>query len=147
EEETEVVEISGFVGKPEFARRTRGQQFFFVNNRFIRSPYLNHAVNAAYEGLLQDKQHASYFLFLNIDTKSIDINIHPTKTEIKFDDEHAIYAIIRAAVKHSLGQFDITPSLDFDRNPELDTPYEFKNKNPRPPQVEVDRDFNPFKQD
>lgn len=147
EEETEVVKISGFVGKPEFARRTRGQQFFFVNNRFIRSSYLNHAVNAAYEGLLKDRQHASYFLFLDIDTKSIDINIHPTKTEIKFDDEHAIYAIIRAAVKHSLGQFDITPSLDFDRDPELDTPYEFKNKNPRPPQVEVDRDFNPFKQD
>lgn len=147
EEETEVVEISGFVGKPEFARRTRGQQFFFVNNRFIRSSYLNHAVNAAYEGLLQDGKHASYFLFLDIDTKSIDINIHPTKTEIKFDDEHAVYAIIRAAVKHSLGQFDITPSLDFNRDPELDTPYEFKNKNPRAPQVEVDRDFNPFTQE
>src|SRR5690625_3083471 len=147
EEETEVVNVRGFVGKPEFARRTRGEQFFFVNDRFIRSSYLNHAITSAYEGLLQEKQFPSYFLFLEMDTESIDINIHPTKTEVKFDDEHAIYAILRSAVKHSLGQFDITPSLDFDRNPELDTPYEYKNKNPQMPQIEVDRTFNPFKEE
>src|SRR5690625_4885941 len=82
-----------------------------------------------------------------MDTESIDINIHPTKTEIKFDDEHAIYAILRSAVKHSLGQFDITPSLDFSHNPDLDTPYHYKDKNPEMPKVEVDRNFNPFKQE
>lgn len=147
EEETEVVNIKGFVGKPEFARKTRGEQFFFVNNRFIKSGYLHHAINTAYEGLLQDKKYPAYFLFLEVNPKSIDINIHPTKTEIKFDDEHAIYAILRSAVKHSLGQFDIAPSLDFSLNPDLDTPYHYKNKNPKAPKVEVDRNFNPFKQD
>jgi DNA mismatch repair protein MutL len=102
-EETEILKISGFVGKPEFAKRTRGEQFFFVNDRFIKSPYLNHAVTAAFEGLLKDKAYPSYFLYLTVDPGSIDINIHPTKTEIKFDDEHALYAILRSSIKHSLG--------------------------------------------
>lgn len=145
EEETEVVKIHGFVGKPRFARRTKGEQFFFVNNRFIKSGYLHHAINTAFEGLLKDKQYPSYFLFLEIDPESIDINIHPTKTEIKFDDEHSIYAILRSAVKHSLGQFDITPSLDFSLNPDLETPYHYKDKTPVVPEIEVDRNFNPFK--
>ncbi|SHF92688.1 DNA mismatch repair protein MutL [Salegentibacter echinorum] len=144
-EETEIVEISGFVGKPEFAKKSRGEQFFFVNNRFVKSPYLNHAVVSAFEGLLKDKSHPSYFLFLKVDPKSIDINIHPTKTEIKFDDEHALYAILRSAIKHSLGQFNVAPVLDFDRDSNLDTPYEYKNKSAEVPGVEVDRNFNPFK--
>lgn len=121
-ENTEIVKISGFVGKPEYAKRTRGEQFFFVNDRFIKSPYLNHAVTAAFEGLLKDKCYPSYFLYLKVDPKSIDINIHPTKTEIKFDDEHALYAILRSAIKHSLGQFNVAPVLDFERDPTLDTP-------------------------
>lgn len=147
EEETELVKISGFVGKPEFAKRSKGEQFFFVNNRFIKSSYLHHGVKAAFEGLLQEKQHPAYFLFLDIDPSSIDINIHPTKTEIKFDDEHSIYAILRSAVKHSLGQFDIAPSLDFSLNPDLETPYHYKDKAPQAPHIEVDRNFNPFKSD
>jgi len=146
-EETEIVEISGFVGKPEFAKKSRGEQFFFVNNRFIKSPYLNHAVVAAFEGLLKDKSYPSYFLFLKVDPKSIDINIHPTKTEIKFDDEHALYAILRSAIKHSLGQFNVAPVLDFERDSNLDTPYEYKNKSAEVPQVEVDRNFNPFQEE
>lgn len=145
EEETEIVSITGFVGKPEFAKRTRGEQFFFVNDRFIKSPYLNHAVSAAFEGLLKEKAYPSYFLYLQVDPKSIDINIHPTKTEIKFDDEHALYAILRSAIKHSLGQFNVAPVLDFERDPNLDTPYNFNNKPASTPHVEVDRDYNPFK--
>ena len=123
EETTEVINISGFVGKPEYAKKSRGEQFFFVNNRFIKSPYLNHAISAAFEGVLQPGKHPCYFLNLEVNPKSIDINIHPTKTEIKFDDEQTIYAILRAAVKHSLGQFSIAPVLDFDRDKNLDTPY------------------------
>jgi DNA mismatch repair protein MutL len=147
DEETEVLKISGFVGKPEFAKRTRTEQFFFVNNRFIKSPYLNHSINSAFEGLMKDGCHPSYFLNLTVDPKSIDINIHPTKTEIKFDDEHTLYAILRSAVKHSLGQFNIAPVLDFDRDRNLDTPYDFENKRASTPSVEVDRSFNPFQEE
>lgn len=145
EEDTEIVKVHGFVGKPEFAKKSRGEQFFFVNDRFIKSPYLNHAVVAAFEGLLKDKAYPSYFLYLEVDPKSIDINIHPTKTEIKFDDEHSLYTILRSAIKHSLGQFNVTPVLDFDRDSTLDTPYEFSQKGVTPPKVEVDPNFNPFK--
>jgi DNA mismatch repair protein MutL len=144
EETTEVLTISGFVGKPEYSKKSRGEQFFFVNNRFIKSPYLNHAISAAFEGVLQPGKQPSYFLNLKVDPKSIDINIHPTKTEIKFDDEQTIYAILRAAVKHSLGQFSIAPVLDFDRDKNLDTPYGFKGGQSTLPKVEVDRSFNPF---
>lgn len=144
EETTEVLKISGFVGKPEFSKKSRSEQFFFVNNRFIKSAYLNHAINAAYDGLLRDGNQPAYFLNLTVDPKSIDINIHPTKTEIKFDDEHTLYAILRSSVKHSLGQFNIAPVLDFEYDTNLDTPYDFKNKNASTPTVEVDRDFNPF---
>ena len=144
EEDTEIVKISGFVGKPEFAKKSRGEQFFFVNNRYIKSPYLNHAVVASFEGLLKDKSYPSYFLYLEVDPKSIDINIHPTKTEIKFDDEHALYAILKSSIKHSLGQFNVAPILDFERDSELDTPYVYKDKEADVPEVEVDRNFNPF---
>ncbi|WP_452223162.1 DNA mismatch repair endonuclease MutL [Lacinutrix chionoecetis] len=142
EEDTEVLKISGFVGKPEFAKKTRGEQFFFVNDRFIKSAYLNHAIGSAFEGLLKDGAHASYFLNLKVNPQTIDINIHPTKTEIKFDDEHTLYAILRSAVKHSLGQFNIAPVLDFERDANLDTPYSYKQKGM--PSIEVDRSFNPF---
>ncbi len=146
-EETDIVTISGFVGKPEYAKRSRGEQFFFVNNRFIKSAYLNHAVNAAFEGLLKDKSHPSYFIYLEVDPTTIDINIHPTKTEIKFEDEHALYAMLRSTIKHSLGQFNVAPVLDFDRDSSMDTPYEYKNKQAQSPTIEVDRDFNPFKEE
>ncbi|MEM9679432.1 MAG: DNA mismatch repair endonuclease MutL [Bacteroidota bacterium] len=145
EEETEVLTVSGFVGKPEYSRKTKSEQFFFVNQRYIKSPYLNHAINSAFEGLLKDGYHPSYFLNLKVDPKHIDINIHPTKTEIKFDDEHTLYAILRSAVKHSLGQFNIAPILDFDSNINLNTPYSYKDKSGVTPVIEVDRTFNPFK--
>lgn len=144
EEDTEVLKISGFVGKPEFAKKTRGEQYFFVNHRFIKSAYLNHAIASAFDGLLKQGTHASYFLNLTVDPQTIDINIHPTKTEIKFDDEHTLYALLRAAVKHSLGQFNIAPILDFERDSNLDIPYDYKKENLGPPKVEVDSNFNPF---
>jgi len=147
EEETEVLKISGFVGKPNFSKKTKSEQFFFVNQRFIKSPYLNHAIKSAFEGLLKDGYHPSYFLNLTVDPKSIDINIHPTKTEIKFDDEHTLYAILRSAVKHSLGQFNIAPVLDFEHQSSLNTPYEYKDKNASIPAIEVDRSYNPFSED
>ena len=143
-EETEIVGISGFVSKPEFAKKNRGEQFFFVNNRFIKSGYLHHAIMAAYDGLLKDGCQPSYFLYLNVPPHTIDINIHPTKTEIKFDDEHALYSILRSAIKHSLGQFNVTPALDFDRDSNLDTPYHYKNLEAAVPTVQFDGNFNPF---
>lgn len=147
EEDTGVVKISGYISKPAFTKKTRGQQFFFVNNRFIKNSYLHHAVGAAFEGLLKDGYHPGYFLFLEVNPSSIDINIHPTKTEVKFDEEQSMYAILRSAVKHSLGQFNVAPILDFDRDANLDTPYSYTSKSPKLPTVEVDADFNPFKDD
>ena len=120
-----------------FLKKTKSEQFFFVNQRFIKSPYLNHAINAAFEGLLKDGYHPSYFLNLTVDPKTIDINIHPTKTEIKFDDEHTLYAILRSAVKHSLGQFNIAPVLDFEHQSSLNTPYNYKDKKASTPAIEV----------
>jgi DNA mismatch repair protein MutL len=144
QETTELVTIQGFVSKPEFAKKSRGEQFFFVNNRFIKSGYLHHAVTAAYDGLLKDGCQPSYFLYLDVPPHSIDINIHPTKTEIKFDDEHALYAILRSSIKHSLGQFNVSPVLDFERDANLDTPYEYKNRESTFPTIQVDGNYNPF---
>jgi DNA mismatch repair protein MutL len=146
-EETEILNLHGFIGKPEFSKKNRGEQFFFVNNRFIKSGYLHHAVMAAYDGLLSSGAQPSYFLYLDVPPNTIDINIHPTKTEIKFDDEHALYAILRSAIKHSLGQFNVAPVLDFERDPNLDTPYQYQNKDAEYPTIQVDRSFNPFSDD
>jgi DNA mismatch repair protein MutL len=146
EETTEIVKISGFVCKPEFSKKTRGEQYFFVNDRFIKSSYLNHAITSAFDGLLKAGLHPSYFLNLTVNPQTIDINIHPTKTEIKFDDEHTLYALLRSAVKHSLGQFNIAPVLDFERDPNLDTPYDYSKSVANTPVIEVDRSFNPFKE-
>ena len=147
EEETEILKIKGFVLKPDFARKSRGEQFFFVNDRFIKSAYLHHAVLSAFEGLIKDGTHPGYFLFLDVEPKSIDINIHPTKTEIKFDDEHAMYAMLRSTVKHSLGQFSIAPVLDFNRDAGFDTPYEYSKKSASAPTIEVDQHYNPFQKE
>lgn len=145
-ETTDLISITGFVSKPEFSKKKRGEQFFFVNDRFIKSSYLNHAVVSAFEGLLEHGYHPSYFLYLTVPPSSIDINIHPTKTEIKFDNEKAIYAILRATVKHSLGQYNVAPVLDFNRDDTLDTPYKFSSKSASSaPKITVDPTFNPFK--
>ena len=144
-EETEILALNGFIFKPEFSKKTRGEQYFFVNNRFIKSPYLNHAVKAAFEGLIEINYNPSYFLNLDVDPKTIDINIHPTKTEIKFEDEHSIYAILRSSIKHSLGQYNISPLLDFERNKNLDIPYDFDNNSrSKSLDIEINSNYNPF---
>ncbi|MCB0381258.1 MAG: DNA mismatch repair endonuclease MutL [Flavobacteriales bacterium] len=146
-ESTDIVSIEGFVSKPEFAKKTRGEQFFFVNNRFIKNAYLNHAVQSAFDQLLSKDQFPSYFLKLEIDPTKIDINIHPTKTEIKFEDERSIYAIIRTAVKQGLGKNNISPTLDFEQESSFNIPI-FKSTDPvKAPTIKVNPNYNPFKMD
>lgn len=145
EEETSIINIKGYIGKPEFAKKTRGEQFFFVNNRFIKDAYLNHAVNKAYQELLSDENFPLYVLFIDIDPAKIDVNVHPTKTEIKYLEEKSIYAIIHSAVKRSLGKFNITPTIDFD----VETGFSgmITPKAPEdivPPTISFNPDFNPF---
>ena len=120
EEQTNIVNIFGFIGKPETAKRTRGEQFFFVNRRFIKNNYLNHAVVGAYDQLLQKDSFPLYVLFIDIDPSRIDINVHPTKQEIKFEDDRIIYAFVNAAAKRGLSKYSITPTLDFDRETAFD---------------------------
>lgn len=145
EEETTIIDVKGFVGKPEFAKKARGEQYFFINDRFIRDAYLNHAVTAAFDELLPQGSYPSYFLFLKIDPAKIDVNIHPTKTEIKLEDEKSIYAILRASVKRALGKFSIAPTLDFDQERVFTVPLSKLNEIPVQPQVKVNTNYNPFK--
>lgn len=112
-EETDYLNIYGFVGKPDTAKKTRGDQYFFVNNRFIKSAYLNHAVLGAYQEMISKDSYPMYVLFIDLDPQQVDVNVHPTKQEIKFEDEKIIYAFVQAAVKHALAQFSISPTLDF----------------------------------
>lgn len=112
-EDTDLVKVHGYVGKPEFARKTRGEQFLFVNNRFIRSNYLHHAVMSAFENLLPENTFPFYILFIDIDPRHIDVNVHPTKTEVKFDDERAVYAVVRSTVRQAIGSHNLTPAIDF----------------------------------
>ena len=144
EEETSVVKLNGFIGKPESAKRTRGEQYFFVNGRFIKNHYLHHAVSKAFEDLIPSNYFPSYFINLQIDPKLIDINIHPTKTEIKFEDEQAIYAIMRACVKRSLGQYNIAPTLDFSQEISLNISPSMSTATIKEPQIKVDSSYNPF---
>ncbi len=112
-EEVENIKITGYIGKPEFARKTRGDQFFFVNNRFIKSSYLNHAVSQAFHGLIPESSFPFFVLFIELDPRHIDINVHPTKTEVKFDDERTIYTVLKTSVKRALGTFNLSPSMDY----------------------------------
>ncbi len=113
-EETDYLDVYGFVGKPETAKKTRGDQYFFVNNRFIKSPYLNHAVMNAFSDMIAKDSFPMYTLFIDLDPSRLDINVHPTKQEIKFEDEQIIYAFVQSAVKHALAQYSVTPTLDFE---------------------------------
>ena len=144
-EETSLVKIDGFVGKPESAKKTRGEQYFFVNNRFIKNYYLHNAICKAFEEVIAHNYYPSYFINLKIKPKLIDVNIHPTKTEIKFEDESAIYAIIRATVKRSLGAYNIAPSLDFAQEVSFETSFSNQIKQKiNPPEIKVDSTYNPF---
>lgn len=145
EEETSIVKLTGYVLKPEFCKRTRGEQFFFVNDRFIRNHYLHNAVARAYDELLSKDQYPSYFLYMEIDPSKIDINIHPTKTEVKFEDEKSMYAIINSAVRNSLGKFNIAPSIDFSLENTFNIPPLPKDKMVVEPRINVDPNYNPFR--
>lgn len=118
-DETDYINIQGFIGKPEISKKTRGDQYLFVNNRYIKSAYLNHAISGAFEALIPKENFPLYVLFIEIDPAQVDINVHPTKQEIKFEDEKIIYAFVKAAIKHSLAQSSVAPSLDFSLNPEI----------------------------
>lgn len=142
--DTSLVSLKGFIGKPEYAKKTFGEQFFFINNRYMRHPYFHRAVMNAYEKILQPDSIPSYFIFVEADPETIDINIHPTKTEIKFEDEQAIFQIIKAAVKESLGKFSITPSIDFNNNGVIEIPSLKKDTEINIPEVPINPDYNPF---
>ena len=141
-EVTDVVKISGYIGKPESAKKRRGDQYFFVNDRFIKSAYLNHSVMEAYRELIPGDTHPAYYLFLVVDPHTIDINIHPTKTEVKFQDEKTIYALLHSAVKRALGKANLAPSLDFNSEMSFDIDY---SKAVSQPTVSVNKDYNPFR--
>lgn len=145
EEETNILKVSGFIGKPEFAKKTRGEQFFFANDRFIKSPYLNHAVQGGFDQLISKDHFPTYFLKLEVDPSFIDINIHPTKTEVKFEDERAIYAILNSSVKQGLGKYNIAPTLDFEQETTFQPRPRDESKPLLPPEPKVDLDYNPFK--
>ncbi|MFN4234233.1 MAG: DNA mismatch repair endonuclease MutL [Bacteroidia bacterium] len=147
EEQTEIVKISGYVCKPEFAKKTRGEQFLFVNQRFIKSNYLHHAIQHAFEDLIPHDSHASYFIQLEVNPASIDVNIHPTKTEVKFEDEKAIYAILRTAVKQSLGKYQIAPTLDFEVENSFTLPHNYEQNEVVIPKIKVNPNYNPFERE
>ena len=143
-ETTDIAKIEGFVVKPEYSKKTKNSQYFFVNNRFVKNLHMHHAVKSAYDGMISEGHHPTYFLCFNVPNESIDVNIHPNKTEIKFDNDQSIYAILKSSIKHSLGQFNISPLIDFENSVNLNTPYDFKNKKPSMPSVDYDKSFNPF---
>ena len=145
EEETTIINLKGYIGKPAFAKKTRGEQFFFVNNRFIKDPYLNHAVSSAFFDLLPEDSYPLYVLFIEIDPSKVDVNVHPTKTEIKYLDEKSIYAILKSAVKRSIGKYNISPSLDFDQETGFNGMITQKAiEDIVPPSINFNPAFNPF---
>ena len=145
ETDTSLISIKGFIGKPENARRTYGEQFFFVNNRFMKHPYFHKAVVEAYQNILPVEAIPSYFIFMEADPASIDINIHPTKTEIKFEDERSIWQILMASVREALGRFNIVPSLDFENEALIDIPVRSSSGHiPEQPKIEINTQYNPF---
>lgn len=146
EQKTEIVAISGFIGKPSFAKKTRGEQYFFVNGRFIKHAYLNHAVNNAYNELLASDVFPSYFIKIDIEPSDIDINIHPAKTEVNFKDARYLYAILHAAAKQSIGKHTLTPTIDFDLDPSMEAAFsKLPKQGLKQPQITIDPEYNPFK--
>jgi len=143
-ENTDLIKIDGFICKPQYAKKTRGEQYIFVNKRFIKNYQIQNAVSRAFEGLISEKYYPSYFINLSINPEKIDVNIHPTKTEIKFEDEKSIYAIIRSSVQKSLGEYNISPSIDFLQENSFNIDINI-NKNVSEPKIKVDPNYNPFK--
>lgn len=145
DEKTQIANLTGFILKPEYAKKSRSTQYIFVNNRSIKSQFINHSIFSSFEGLLRDGFYPGYFLFITMDPVKIDVNVHPNKTEIKFDDDQHLYSIINSAVKHCLGIYQVTPVLDFEKDSSMDISYNHVNSDPKTPTIEVDSEFNPFK--
>ena len=143
ETDTNLVKIKGYVGRPEFAQK-QAHQYFFVNGRYMRHPYFHKAVMLAYNQLIQPTDNPAYFIYFEVDPQTIDINIHPTKTEIKFENEQAIWSILSASIKESLGKFNIVPSIDFENEGAIDIPLQRENLNIQPPKVSFNPSYNPF---
>lgn len=144
EEQTDIVRVSGYVGKPELAKKSRGEQYLFVNQRFFKDPYFHHAITKAYDGMISEKHHASYCIFLEVDPHKIDVNIHPTKTEIKFEEDRFIYSILLSSVRQALGKHNIFPTLDFETESAFEVPSEVRKTEPVAPQIVVNPTYNPF---
>jgi DNA mismatch repair protein MutL len=144
EENTDIVRVSGYVGKPDMAKKTRGEQYLFVNQRYFKEPYFHHAITKAFEGMISEKHHASYCIFLDVDPQKIDVNIHPTKTEIKFEEDRFIYSILLSSVRQALGKHNIFPTLDFEQDTAFDVPLAVRKLEPTEPQIVVDPSYNPF---
>ncbi len=142
--DTNLVSISGFIAKPEFAKKSPGEQYFFLNKRFMRHPYFHKAVTRAFDKMLQPDVLPSYFIYFNADPQSVDVNIHPTKTEIKFENDKAIWQILMASVREALGKFNIVPSIDFNTEGLIDIPLASRNSDPTLPEIPVNPDYNPF---
>lgn len=144
---TSVINISGFIGQPKFAKKTLGEQFFFVNGRFMKHPFFNKAVQQAYDRLLPPETFPSYFLYFEVDPATIDINIHPTKTEIKFEDERTAWHIIQASLREAMGKFNLMPSIDFDQGGAIEIPISPAHGSKIPePEIKINPNFNPFEQ-
>ncbi len=146
-EKTSLAKISGFILKPKISKKSRSNQNLFVNRRYIKSKFLNHSIHNAYDGLLKDGYYPGYFIFLEINPSKIDVNVHPNKTEIKFEDEQNLYSIINSSIKHSLGVYQITPVLDFEKEPSMELPYDSQKSLIKEPSIEVDSSFNPFEKE
>jgi len=144
EQESALVNITGFIGKPEYAKKTRGEQYFFTNGRYIKSAYLHHAIDTAFKELIPDDSVPSYFIYMEVDPQTIDVNIHPTKTEINFQDIKSIYAILHAATKQAIGKYSLSPSLDFDTEQSMNFPLFPENQPVMQPVIKIDPAYNPF---
>ena len=144
DESTDIVELKGYVLKPEHARKTRGEQYFFVNDRFFKSSYFNHAITKAFDGLIKNGLFPGYFLYLTVDPQKIDVNVHPTKTEIKFEEDKFIYSIIVSSIRQALGKYNIAPTLDFEPENSFEIPHSMRSKTPVEPNVRVNENYNPF---
>ena len=143
-EKTDIASINGYVFKPEYLNKTSPLQFFFVNGRFIRNNYLSHSVSTAYEGLIKPEIRPSFILFIEIPSDQIDVNVHPNKIEVKFENESSLYSILRSSIRHALGKFNITPNIDFNDNINISSP-NFSDVDMPKPKIDFDKNFNPFK--
>ena len=144
DEKTDIASINGYVFKPEYLNKTSPLQFFFVNGRFIRNNYLSHSVSTAYEGLIKPEIRPSFILFIEIPSDQIDVNVHPNKIEVKFENESSLYSILRSSIRHALGKFNITPNIDFNDNINISSP-NFNDVDIPKPKIDFDKNFNPFK--